>query len=133
VQQHNNTTAQQYNSTTAQQYNSTTAQQYNSTTVQQHNSTTAQQHNSTTVQQHNSPQARLSPAPIINCSPNMEQREFSELFIFSKTIPNYNTNIRTDPPTCIPMVEVLFKGPLQLLALLTERQLFVQLVPTNGV
>jgi hypothetical protein len=35
--------------------------------------------------------------------------------------------------TSIPTVEVLFKGPLQLLALLTKGQLFVQPVPTNGV
>jgi len=150
VQQHNSTTAQQYNSTTVQQHNSTTAQQHNSTTVQQHNSTTLQQHNSTTaqqynsttvqhynsttVQQHNSPQARLPTAPLTNCRPNIKLKEFSELFILSKTVPHSNTNLRSEQtPTCVPMVEVLFKGPLQLLALLTKRQMFVQPVPTNGV
>ena len=105
VQQHNSKRTQRYNITTVQQCNSTSTQQYINTSVQQYNNTTVQRYNSTTahynstpVEQHDSPQARLPPAPLINCSPNMEQREFSELFILSKTIPHYNTNLRTDPP-----------------------------------
>ena len=134
ARQYKSTTVQQYNSTTARQYKSTTVQQYDSTTAQQYNSTTVQHYNSTTVQQHNSPQARLPTAPLTNCRPNIKLKEFSELFILSKTVPHSNTNLRSEQtPTCVPMVEVLFKGPLQLLALLTKRQMFVQPVPTNGV
>jgi hypothetical protein len=66
---------------------STTAQQYN-TTVQQHN---------TTVQQYESPKARLPTAPLINCRPNIKQREFSGLFILSKTVAHFNTNLPADP------------------------------------